>query len=91
MTNSVPHAKEAPGGRHGSAATPTFIEVILTNGDRAEATTPEGALVAALTLMDDASARSAYAMRGLTASFLVDGRLVREGVRRATLSERGLS
>lgn len=59
-----------------------MIEVVLTNGDRAEAATAEGAVVAARTLMQDAADRSAYGGHGLTASFHVDGRLVREGVRR---------
>lgn len=59
-----------------------LIEVLLSNGDRAEAESCEGAMLAARTMMGDASEASAYGGMGLTAAFYVDGRLVREGVRR---------
>lgn len=61
-----------------------MIEVILSNGDRAEAESPAGAVVAAITLMDDAAARWQHQARE-TASFYVDGRLVRAGLNRQIL------
>jgi hypothetical protein len=60
------------------------IEVLLSTGDRAEAEDPESAQVAARTMMDDAESAGA-ASRFLTASFYVDGKLVRDKVRRSEL------
>jgi hypothetical protein len=63
----------------------TMIEIRLSNGDTAEAENPESAVVAARTLMNDATDNGA-ASRFLTADFYVDGQLIRERVRRADLS-----
>lgn len=57
------------------------IEVILSNGDRATALSPEAAIVAAKTLIRDADETRPWGIRRETASFYVDGFLVRDGVR----------
>lgn len=62
-----------------------MIEVLLSTGDRAEADDPESAVVAARTMMDDARDRDVPS-RLLSASFYVDGRLVRGDVRRSALA-----
>lgn len=59
-----------------------MIEIRLSNGDSAEAETPEEAVYAAQTLIREA-ATTYYAKP--TASFYVDGRLVRHEVRFADL------
>lgn len=61
-----------------------MIEVILSNGDRAEAVDPASAVACALQLMYDAADRFQHQSRE-TASFLVDGRVVRAGVTRQVL------
>lgn len=55
-----------------------MIEVIcLPSGDRAEAETPAGALLAAQTLASDAD--NAYgSLRRMTLMFLVNGELIRQ-------------
>lgn len=55
-----------------------MIEIRLTNGDWAEAEDPEAAVVAARCLLREAS--DTYYSRP-EASFYVDGKLVRAGVR----------
>ena len=62
----------------------TTIEILLSNGDRAEAEGPEAAIVAARTMMDDAVATGSSS-RFLTAGFYVGGTLIREKVGRAEL------
>lgn len=62
-----------------------MIEVTISNGDSAEADDPEAAIYAAQVLIREASSVLAYGSR-LTASFHVDGRLVRNGVSLADLS-----
>lgn len=61
-----------------------MIEVLLSNGDSAEAETPEDAVYAARVMVRDVAA-AGLTTTGLTASFYVDGRLVRERVRSAEL------
>ncbi len=58
------------------------ISVVLTNGDSAEAATPEDALYAAGVLMREATALSgSYYTARVTASFYgPDGKLIRAGV-----------
>jgi len=51
------------------------IEIILNTGDSAEADDPESAVLAARTLMQEAAEYGASAL--ITASFYVDGKLVR--------------
>lgn len=54
-----------------------MIEVIVhPTGDRAEAETPEAAVYAAITLIDEARAAQ-YVPVKFTASFWVDGQVVR--------------
>jgi hypothetical protein len=54
---------------------PVITIVVQPTGDRAEATTPTGALLAARTLMREARDHGAGAP---TAAFYVDGSLVRQ-------------
>jgi hypothetical protein len=66
------------------------IEVVISNGDSAEAETPEEAVYAAQVLIREAQERGTYYSRP-TASFFVDGRLVRERVSLADLGLLALS
>lgn len=56
---------------------PTF-EVVLSNGDRAEADSPEAIILAARTLLDEARDGRYYGR--LTATFLHEGKCVRANV-----------
>ena len=63
-----------------------MIEVVThtksgTQIDRAEAETPEAAVVAARVLLVEAATVGGYASSCLRADFLVDGRAVRSNVR----------
>lgn len=60
-----------------------MIEVLLSNGDRAECETPEEAVFAARTLMDDAWEANPVQGNHPTVTFLVDGRAVRSNLTRA--------
>lgn len=63
----------------GAGLADPIIEVVLSNGDRGEALTPDDALVAARTLVTDArrAQPSQGGARGLTVTFLTDGQHVR--------------
>ena len=60
-----------------------MITVVLTNGDTAEAETPEAAVYAAGVIIREATALSgSYYTEKVTASFYgPDGKLIRAGVR----------
>lgn len=57
-----------------------MIEVVLTNGDSAEADSPEAALVAARTILGEALENVSTIGPKITAAFYTDGFLVRQGV-----------
>jgi len=62
-----------------------MIDILLSNGDKPEADTPEEAVYAARTMMQEASA-AGTALRLLTATFHVGTRYVRSGVRYSELT-----
>jgi hypothetical protein len=64
-----------------------MIEVRLTNGDWAEAETPEAAMRCARELWEDAMDTQRYAARSLTATFInaLTGAVIVSGVNRATM------
>lgn len=53
-----------------------MIDILLSNGDAAEAETPETAVYAALVLIEEASAATYHSLITPTASFYVDGKCV---------------
>lgn len=63
-----------------------MIEVVLSNGDSAEAETPAEAIFAARHLMQEAVDHGSATLRLLTASFYTGSRFVREGVRYSELT-----
>lgn len=62
-----------------------MIEVRLTNGDSAEAETPDEAVYAAETMIGEALLGGARYSFAPTATFVVEGRVVRERVTREQL------
>jgi len=54
-----------------------MIEVVISNGDRAEAPDPEGALLAARTLLNEAVDAGCARVK-LSVGFYVDGKLIRQ-------------
>ncbi len=60
-----------------------MIEVTLSNGDWAEADTPEAAMLAARTLWEDATDGTYFGRAAdLTATFKVDGKISLAGISR---------
>jgi hypothetical protein len=57
-----------------------MIEVVCTSGDRAEASDPESAFVAARTLLDDAYDAHPFQGYDPTCNFYVDGKPVLVGI-----------
>jgi hypothetical protein len=66
------------------------FEVVLANGDRAEADTPEGILLAARTLYADLREAGIYGPKP-TATFLRDGKCVRAEVRETEVNMAGIA
>lgn len=68
-----------------------MIEVVIfPTNDRAEAESPEGALLAARTMIRDALGRGCncgMSLSAFTATFLVDGRRVRELTGKEVMSD----
>lgn len=62
-----------------------MIDIVLSNGDSAEAETPEAAVLAARTLMDDVWEANPRQGNNPTAAFYVNGVLIRTNVKRHEL------
>lgn len=60
-----------------------MIEVILSNGDRAEADTPEEAMLAARTMLDDAWNANPVQGNRPTVTIVVDGKALFVGLTRS--------
>lgn len=59
-----------------------MIEVILSNGDRAECDEPEEAILAARTLLDDAWEANPVQGNHPTVTIVVDGKMLHTGLTR---------